>query len=114
MKSLMVIDFSFNYFSGKLPESGQFAAFNASSFAGNPQLCGSLLNNPCNFTAITGTPRKVPGNFKLIVALGLLICSVIFATAAIIKAKSFKKDGSNSWKMTAFQKLEFTVSDVLE
>ncbi|KAL4278230.1 hypothetical protein GQ457_03G000720 [Hibiscus cannabinus] len=114
MKSLMVIDFSFNYFSGKLPESGQFAVFNASSFAGNPQLCGSLLNNPCNFTAITGTPRKVPGNFKLIFALGLLICSVIFATAAIIKAKSFKKNGSNSWKMTAFQKLEFTVSDVLE
>ncbi|KAE8668370.1 Leucine-rich repeat receptor-like serine/threonine-protein kinase BAM3 [Hibiscus syriacus] len=114
MKSLMVIDFSFNDFSGKLPEAGQFSVFNASSFAGNPQLCGSLLNNPCNFTAITGTPRKVPGNFKLIFALGLLICSVIFATAAIIKSKSFKKKGSNSWKMTSFQKLEFTVSDVLE
>ncbi|KAK8530097.1 hypothetical protein V6N12_060853 [Hibiscus sabdariffa] len=114
MKSLTVIDLSFNDFSGKLPESGQFAVFNASSFAGNPQLCGSLLNNPCNFTAITGTPRKAPGDFKLIFALGLLVCSVIFATAAIIKAKSFKKKGSNSWKMTAFQKLEFTVSDILE
>ncbi|KAK8518613.1 hypothetical protein V6N12_011863 [Hibiscus sabdariffa] len=114
MKSLTVIDLSFNDFSGKLPESGQFAVFNASSFAGNPQLCGSLLNNPCNFTAITGTPRKAPGDFKLIFALGLLICSVIFASAAIIKAKSFKKKGSNSWKMTAFQKLEFTVSEVVE
>ncbi|KAE8706617.1 Detected protein of confused Function [Hibiscus syriacus] len=114
MKSLTVIDFSFNDFSGKLPEAGQFSVFNASSFAGNPQLCGSLLNNPCNFTAITGTPRKVPGNFKLIFALGLLICSVIFVTAAIIKARSFKKKGSNSWRMTAFQKLEFTVSDILE
>ncbi|KAE8723895.1 Leucine-rich repeat receptor-like serine/threonine-protein kinase BAM3 [Hibiscus syriacus] len=114
MKSLTVIDFSFNDFSGKLPEAGQFSVFNASSFAGNPQLCGSLLNNPCNFTVIAGTPGKVPGDFKLIFALGLLICSVIFATAAIIKAKSFKKKGSNSWKMTTFQKLEFTVSDVLE
>ncbi|KAE8670183.1 Leucine-rich repeat receptor-like serine/threonine-protein kinase BAM1 [Hibiscus syriacus] len=91
MKSLTVIDFSFNDFSGKLPKSGQFSVFNASSFAGNPQLCGSLLNNPFNFTAITGTPRKAPGDFKLIFALGLLICSAIFATAAIIKAKSFKK-----------------------
>ncbi|XP_022762212.1 leucine-rich repeat receptor-like serine/threonine-protein kinase BAM1 [Durio zibethinus] len=114
MKSLTVADFSFNDFSGKVPESGQFAVFNASSFAGNPQLCGSLLNNPCNFTAITSTPRKAPGDFKLIFALGLLICSLIFATAAIIKAKSFKKNGSDSWKMTAFQKLEFTVSDILE
>ncbi|XVF45918.1 hypothetical protein PTKIN_Ptkin02bG0246700 [Pterospermum kingtungense] len=114
MKSLTVADFSFNDFSGKLPESGQFAVFNASSFAGNPQLCGSLLNNPCNFTAITSTPKKAPGNFKLIFALGLLICSLIFAAAAIIKAKSFKKKGSDSWKMTAFQKLEFTVFDILE
>ncbi|KAL4303848.1 hypothetical protein GQ457_10G022690 [Hibiscus cannabinus] len=114
MKSLTVADFSFNHFSGKLPESGQFAVFNASSFAGNPQLCGSLLNNPCNLTAISTIPRKAPGDFKLIFAIGLLICSLIFATAAIVKAKSFKKSGSDSWKMTAFQNLEFTVSDILE
>lgn len=114
MKSLTIADFSFNDLSGKLPESGQFAVFNMSSFAGNPQLCGSLLNNPCNFTPITTTPSKAPGEFKLIFAIGLLICSLVFATAAIIKARSFKKNVSDSWKMTAFQKLEFTVSDVLE
>ncbi|XP_022726614.1 leucine-rich repeat receptor-like serine/threonine-protein kinase BAM1 [Durio zibethinus] len=114
MKSLTVTDFSFNDFSGTLPEYGQFAIFNASSFAGNPQLCGSLLNNPCNFTAITSTPRRATRDLKLIFALGLLICSLIFATAVIVKAKSFKNIGSDSWKMTAFQKLEFTVSDILE
>ncbi|GLT85767.1 hypothetical protein SLE2022_039450 [Rubroshorea leprosula] len=114
MKSLTIADFSFNDFSGKVPESGQFTVFNASSFAGNPQLCGPLLNNPCNFSSITSTSRKARGDFKLIFALGLLICSLIFAAAAIIKAKSFKKMGPDSWKMTAFQKLEFTVSDVLE
>ncbi|TYG39868.1 hypothetical protein ES288_D12G049600v1 [Gossypium darwinii] len=114
MKSLTVADFSFNDFSGKLPESGQFAVFNASSFAGNPQLCGSLLKNPCNFSAITRAPRKAPRNFKLIFTLGLLICSLIFATAAIIKAKSFKKNGTDSWKMTTFQKLEFAAADILE
>ncbi|XWS62410.1 hypothetical protein CRYUN_Cryun06bG0008400 [Craigia yunnanensis] len=91
-----------NYLSGTLAENG------------NPQLCGSLLNNACNFTAITSNPRKAPRYFKLFFALGLLICSLIFAAAAIMKAKSFKKNGSDSWKMTAFQKLEFTVSDILE
>ncbi|KAE9591912.1 putative protein kinase RLK-Pelle-LRR-XI-1 family [Lupinus albus] len=114
MKSLTMADFSFNEFSGKLPESGQFAFFNASSFAGNPQLCGSLLNNPCNLTTITSQPRKGHADFKLIFAIALLICSLVFAIAAIIKAKSFKKKGAGSWKMTAFQKLEFTVSDILE
>ncbi|KAK7854308.1 leucine-rich repeat receptor-like serine/threonine-protein kinase BAM3 [Quercus suber] len=114
MKSLTNADFSFNDFSGKLPESGQFAFFNASTFAGNPQLCGPLLNNPCNFTTITTTPRKSSAYFKLVFALGLLICSLMFAVAAIIKAKSFKRNGPDSWKMTAFQKLEFKVFDILE
>ncbi|KAL2460566.1 Leucine-rich repeat receptor-like serine/threonine-protein kinase BAM3 [Abeliophyllum distichum] len=114
MKSLTTADFSFNDLSGKLPESGEFSVFNASSFAGNPRLCGSLLHNPCNVTALTSPPGKSRGAFKLIFALGLLMCSVVFTTAAIIKAKSFKKNASDSWKMTAFQKLDFTVSDILE
>ncbi|OWM79330.1 leucine-rich repeat receptor-like serine/threonine-protein kinase BAM1 [Punica granatum] len=115
MKSLTTVDFSFNDLSGKLPESGQFAFFNASSFAGNPRLCGSLISNPCNFTAIPSGPHKNSSNFKLIFALGLLLCSLVFAAAAIIKAKSFKRSGpTSSWKMTAFQKLDFTVSDILE
>lgn len=114
IKSLTIADFSFNDLSGKLPESGQFSCFNASSFAGNPHLCGSLLNNPCNFTTITSTPRRGPAYFKLIFALGLLICSLVFAAAAMIKAKSLKRNGPDSWKMTTFQKLEFKVSDILE
>uniref|UniRef100_A0A5B7AKZ4 non-specific serine/threonine protein kinase n=1 Tax=Davidia involucrata TaxID=16924 RepID=A0A5B7AKZ4_DAVIN len=115
MKSLTIADFSFNDLSGKLPESGQFAFFNASSFAGNPQLCGSLLNNPCNVTTIPNATTKSRSEFKLIFALSLLLCSLAFAALAIIKAKSFKrKNSSDSWKMTAFQKLEFTVTNVLE
>ncbi|CAK9147342.1 unnamed protein product [Ilex paraguariensis] len=114
MKSLTIADFSFNDLYGKLPESGQFAFFNASSFAGNPQLCGSLLNNPCNVTLITKPPGKSSNSFKLIFALGLLLCSLVFAAAAIIKAKSFKRGGSSSWKMTTFQKIDFAVSNVLE
>ncbi|KAL0422234.1 UNVERIFIED_CONTAM: Leucine-rich repeat receptor-like serine/threonine-protein kinase BAM1 [Sesamum latifolium] len=82
MKSLTTADFSFNNLSGVLPVSGQFSVFNASSFTGNPQLCGPLLKKPCR--------------------------------TAIIKAKSFKENGLNSWKITAFQKLDFKVSDILE
>ncbi|KAL3724169.1 hypothetical protein ACJRO7_036226 [Eucalyptus globulus] len=101
MKSLTTADFSFNDFSGKLPESGQFAFFNASSFAGNPLLCGSLINNPCNFTTVPSKPSNSTTRFKLIFALGLLM-------------PSHSKSSSGSWKMTAFQKLDFIVSDILE
>ncbi|CAI8591619.1 unnamed protein product [Vicia faba] len=67
------------------------------------------------FSGINSTPgKKTNADFKLIFALGLLMCSLVFVIAAIIKAKSFKKNGPGSWKMTAFKKLEFTVSDILE
>ncbi|CAN0880545.1 Leucine-rich repeat receptor-like serine/threonine-protein kinase BAM1 [Linum grandiflorum] len=117
MKSLTIADFSFNQFSGKLPDSGQFAVFNASSFAGNPKLCSDDLNNPCNLTANADEPTKSRDNFKLIFALGLLICSLVFATAAIVKARSFKRSSGSEkpWKMTSFQKSsEFAVADILE
>ncbi|XP_047981318.1 leucine-rich repeat receptor-like serine/threonine-protein kinase BAM1 [Salvia hispanica] len=113
MKSLTTADFSFNNLSGRLPETGQFSMFNATSFAGNPQLCGSTVNNPCNATG--GTATKSHNAFKLVFAVGLLLCSLVFATAAIAKAKSFKRgSGADSWKMTAFQKAEFTVAEVAE
>ncbi|XP_004485432.1 uncharacterized protein [Cicer arietinum] len=116
MKSLTVADFSFNELSGKLPESGQFAFFKASSFAGNPKLCGSVLNNPCKLRG--GMKRregKKSGDMKLIFAVGLLICSIVFAIGGIIKAKRLKKNGGGGcWKMTAFKKVEFTVTDILE
>ncbi|XP_077229566.1 uncharacterized protein LOC143862406 isoform X2 [Tasmannia lanceolata] len=67
MKSLTSADFSHNDFSGRVPETGQFAYFNASSFA-----------------------------------------------AAIIKTRSIRRRNSRSWKLTAFQKLEFGSEDILE
>ncbi|KAJ4830881.1 hypothetical protein Tsubulata_049232 [Turnera subulata] len=120
MKSLTSADFSHNNFSGSIPEFGQYSFFNSTSYVGNPQLCGYDLN-PCNDSSITplpshdqsGSKSQVPGKFKLLFALGLLVCSLIFAVLAIIKTRKVRRS-SNSWKLTAFQKLEFGYEDVLE
>ncbi|GMH06769.1 hypothetical protein Nepgr_008609 [Nepenthes gracilis] len=116
MKSLTNADFSFNDLSGELPELGQFSLLNATSFEGNPQLCGTVLNNPCSPTQMPNQNRRHGWGFKLFFAFGLLICSLVFAFAAIVKAKSFKKgeECKSKWKMTAFGKVEFTVSDIVE
>lgn len=119
MKSLTSADFSYNNFSGPIPETGQYLVFNSTSFAGNPQLCGSSLS-PCNYLSSspleahnhTGTRSRVPGKFKLIFALGFLFCSLVFATVAVIKTRKVRS--SNSWKLTAFQKLEFGSREILE
>ncbi|KAH9296819.1 hypothetical protein KI387_028501, partial [Taxus chinensis] len=118
MQSLTAVDFSYNNLSGLVPDSGQFSLFNASCFIGNPNLCGPYLG-PCALRANSPTSNHVKGpiscTVKLILVVGLLLCSLVFATAAIIKARALKKNSpSRSWKLTAFQRLDFTCENVLE
>ncbi|XWS55427.1 hypothetical protein CRYUN_Cryun10bG0172900 [Craigia yunnanensis] len=118
--SLTSADFSHNNFSGSIPQFGQYSFFNSTSFVGNPQLCGSYWNT-CNYSSASplelhnqsGTNSQVPVKFKLLFALGLLVCSLVFAALAIIKTQKVRRN-SHSWKLTAFQKLEFGSKDILE
>ncbi|XP_021901644.1 leucine-rich repeat receptor-like serine/threonine-protein kinase BAM3 [Carica papaya] len=121
MKSLTSADFSHNNFSGSIPEFGQYSFFNSTSFVGNPQLCGSQ-SNPCNSSSTsplqlhnqnTTKSSQISAKFKLLFALGLLFCSLVFALLAIFKTRKVGRN-SNSWKITAFQKLEFGSQDILE
>ncbi|RWV86992.1 hypothetical protein GW17_00051063 [Ensete ventricosum] len=118
MQSLTAVDFSYNNLSGLVPGTGQFSYFNASSFVGNPELCGPYLG-PCisatNGDGSTHARGSLPASSKLLLVIGLLICSVAFAMAAIIKARSLKKaSDARAWKLTAFQRLDFTCDDVLD
>ncbi|XP_043713148.1 leucine-rich repeat receptor-like serine/threonine-protein kinase BAM1 [Telopea speciosissima] len=119
MQSLTSVDFSYNNLSGLVPGTGQFSYFNSTSFVGNPGLCGPYLV-PCKSGVGNGDQQNhVKGPFsasiKLILVIGLLVCSIAFAVAAIIKARSLKKaNESRAWKLTAFQRLDFTCDDVLE
>ncbi|KAM4087988.1 hypothetical protein ACB094_07G037300 [Castanea mollissima] len=120
MKSLTSADFSHNNFSGPIPVTGQYSLFNSTSFSGNPQLCGSYLS-PCNYSSNSpleshnhnGIKAQVSGKFKLIFALALLLCSLVFVVLAIFKTRKVRRN-SNLWKLTAFQKLEFGSEDILE
>uniref|UniRef100_A0A7C9AC66 non-specific serine/threonine protein kinase n=1 Tax=Opuntia streptacantha TaxID=393608 RepID=A0A7C9AC66_OPUST len=118
MQSLTSVDFSYNNFSGLIPETGQFTYFNYTSFLGNPNLCGPYLG-PCKNGVGDGSHSSHVRGFsallKLLLVIGLLVCSIAFAVAAICKARSLKRASeSRAWKLTAFQRLDFTVDDVLE
>ncbi|KAG4175838.1 hypothetical protein ERO13_A11G210400v2 [Gossypium hirsutum] len=118
MQSLTSVDFSYNNLSGLVPGTGQFSYFNYTSFLGNPQLCGPYLR-PCkdgaNGTDQTHAKGGLSASLKLLLVIGLLVCSILFAVAAIIKARSLKKARkSRAWKLTAFQRLDFTCDDVLD
>ncbi|CAL0331746.1 unnamed protein product [Lupinus luteus] len=118
MQSLTSVDFSYNNLSGLVPGTGQFSYFNYTSFLGNPDLCGPYLV-PCKGGGANGAQPHVKGplssSFKLLLVIGLLVCSIAFAVAAIFKARSLKKaSDARAWKLTAFQRLDFTVDDVLD
>lgn len=119
MQSLTSVDFSYNNLSGLVPGTGQFSYFNYTSFLGNPELCGPYLG-PCKDGVVNSTHQAhakgpLSASVKLLLVIGLLICSIAFAVAAIIKARSLKKaSDSRSWKLTAFQRLDFTCDDVLD
>lgn len=119
MQSLTSVDFSYNNLTGLVPSTGQFSYFNSTSFIGNAGLCGHYLG-PCNYGVANGTVQAhvkgpLSSSMKLLLVIGLLLCSIAFAIAAIIKARSIKKASeSRAWKLTAFQRLDFTCDDVLD
>ncbi|XP_031115633.1 leucine-rich repeat receptor-like serine/threonine-protein kinase BAM1 [Ipomoea triloba] len=119
MQSLTSVDFSYNNLSGLVPGTGQFSYFNSTSFVGNPDLCGPYLG-PCKNGIVNGSNEShqkggLSPSLKLILVVVLLVCSIVFAVAAIIKARSLKKaSDARAWKLTAFQRLDFTCDDILD
>uniref|UniRef100_A0A7N2LTP2 Uncharacterized protein n=1 Tax=Quercus lobata TaxID=97700 RepID=A0A7N2LTP2_QUELO len=53
---LSVLDLSNNNLSGKIPTSPQLDTFNASSYEGNPNLCGAPLPKKCSGEGIAQNP----------------------------------------------------------
>nr|GEV48297.1 leucine-rich repeat receptor-like serine/threonine-protein kinase BAM1 [Tanacetum cinerariifolium] len=117
MQSLTSVDFSYNNLSGLVPGTGQFSYFNYTSFLGNAGLCGPYLG-PCKDGVLNSTRQEhskgLSASVKLLLVIGLLVCSIAFAVAAIFKARSIKKGSeARAWKLTTFQRLDFTCDDVL-
>lgn len=74
---LQYLDLGFNRLSGMIPQGRHFDTFEASSFLGNPDLCGSQLNKSCYDKHTTpslpsdGREEKYTSDLWLQVAVGL-------------------------------------------
>lgn len=50
------VDFSFNNFTGPIPQTGAFLAQKPTAFLGNPDLCGAPLKNLCTIPSTLSNP----------------------------------------------------------
>ncbi|KAJ0702330.1 putative transferase, protein kinase RLK-Pelle-LRR-XI-1 family [Helianthus annuus] len=110
MKSLTVLDLSFNRFTGRVPSDGQLKDFNDSVFAGNPDLCSPHVVH-CPTVSLLNK-RSIQPKFLITIICVILVTSfIVIALIHIQKRKHLEK--SKMWKLTAFQRLDFKVDDVI-
>ncbi|KAL4178681.1 hypothetical protein AMTRI_Chr13g116300 [Amborella trichopoda] len=135
VRTLESFNVSFNQLSGPVPCSGSiFRSLHPASFLGNENLCGLIVNRPCLNTGnlnsnlpenvISREPKRAG---VLVWIMGAVFLAGIFVL--IVGSRCFIKNyqilisGSRSyreeliegpWKMTAFQRLNFTVETVID
>ncbi|GLJ53156.1 hypothetical protein SUGI_1132820 [Cryptomeria japonica] len=132
--TLEFFNVSYNHLSGPIPSDGVFKNISVSIFTGNQGLCGGvLINSPC-LDSNDFYPTSYPYNTRSTSKPGLVVWVLggIFAFAVfiiIVGTRCFYKhykwyicgdrymreeQDEGPWKITAFQRLNFTVEDVLE
>ncbi|GLT40252.1 hypothetical protein SLA2020_144020 [Shorea laevis] len=128
--TLMNFNVSYNLLSGPIPASGTiFPNLHPSSFSGNDGLCGRIIAKPCPADTLGADdvevrpgqqePKKTAGAIVWIMAAAFGIgLFVLVAGTRYFHANYTRKFSDDReigpWKLTAFQRLNFTAEDILE
>ncbi|KAH7537843.1 hypothetical protein FEM48_Zijuj03G0136100 [Ziziphus jujuba var. spinosa] len=127
--TLETFNVSFNLLTGPVPASGTiFPNLHPSSFSGNEGLCGRVLAKPCAADTLGAgavevhqqQPKKTAGAIVWIMAaafgigLFVLVAGTRCFHANYSRRYSEDQQQIGPWKLTAFQRLNFTADDVLE
>ncbi|KAJ6326976.1 hypothetical protein OIU78_013964 [Salix suchowensis] len=120
---------SYNLLTGPIPASGTvFSNIHPSSFSGNQGLCGGVLPKPCAADTLGAgemevrhrqQPKRTAGAIVWIMAAAFGIGLFVLVAGTRCFHASYSRRFSDEreigpWKLTAFQRLNFTADDVLE
>ncbi|MBA0675027.1 hypothetical protein Goari_016593 [Gossypium aridum] len=129
LDNLVSLNISYNNFTGYLPDSKLFRQLSVAEMAGNQGLC-SKGHDSCFLSSASATGMQSDSGFrrsqKLKIAIALLttlaIALAIFGAFAVFRARKMIGDDNDSemggdswpWQFTPFQKLNFSVDQVLK
>lgn len=111
-----------------MPSSGTtFTSLHPSSFIGNEGLCGGLIGKPCRTDGLSDgavevrpQPKRTAGAIVWIMAAAFGIGLFILIAGSRCFRANYNRQFINEdreigpWKLTAFQRLNFTADDVVE
>ncbi|KAJ0098462.1 hypothetical protein Patl1_19832 [Pistacia atlantica] len=128
--TLETFNVSYNLLTGPIPASGPiFLNLHPSSFVGNDGLCGRILTKPCPADTLDAgnmavrnhqqQPKKTAGAIVWIMAAAFGIGLFVLVAGTRCFHANYSRRFNNDreigpWKLTAFQRLNFTADDVLE
>ncbi|KAM7526675.1 hypothetical protein LguiA_016577 [Lonicera macranthoides] len=126
--ALEMLNLSYNKLEGPVPHNGMFSTINRNDLIGNPGLCGGILPSCSRISTNTSRARKVHINhivvgfvvgISAILALGLLAFTTRwlykrwFLCSGFFKDCFTKKNSQWPWRLVAFQRLNFSSTDIL-
>ncbi|KAL2527042.1 Leucine-rich repeat receptor-like protein kinase TDR [Abeliophyllum distichum] len=125
--TLEIFNVSYNQLTGPIPSSGSvFSSLHPSSFSGNEGLCGGILKKPCRRDGLEAGAMEVRQQPKKTAGAIVWIMAAAFGTGLfvlVVGSRCFQAKYGHKfcddrdvgpWKLTAFQRLNFTADDVLE
>ncbi|PUZ73691.1 hypothetical protein GQ55_1G007600 [Panicum hallii var. hallii] len=131
--ALETLNLAYNNLTGPVPGNGVLRSINPDELAGNPGLCGGVLP-PCSGSRDTGLAARPRGSARLKhIAVGWLVgmLAVVAVFTALLGGRyAYRRwyvdgagccddenlgaeSGAWPWRLTAFQRLGFTSTDVL-
>lgn len=111
--SLTSLDLSFNDFTGTRPRDGLLGIIGDRAFAGNPNLCEPAHSKICGYNKHRSSTGIIPTS-KIIILVIVVVTVILLFAVTYLSIRRSKFEKSKVWKLTAFQRLDFKVEDVLE
>ncbi|KAL0326067.1 UNVERIFIED_CONTAM: Receptor-like protein kinase [Sesamum radiatum] len=117
LDNLVSLNVSYNNFSGSIPNIKFFQDLPNATFAGNKKLC--FTKSKCHSTEDIHR-RKSVRNLTILVVIIVIIASIIVTAGTIFYSRAREtlleksdEEKELQWDFTPFQKLNFTVEDVV-